>query len=395
MTNTNIEKVLKDTRRIVKHHTEISKVKGEQFNIYKILNLKTKEVRTHSAFIAELLNPSGSHFMGDAFLKAFINFLPNEVFKNHLDVNTTKTEVEYAIAKIDSNNKTGGRIDILLTDGNGKTISIENKIDAEDQKHQVERYCNYNESKNKVVYLSKFGDEPDDKSKGDLISGSDFYIISYQNQIIEWLEQCQKIASDQPILRESIKQYKILIQKITNVLGNQQEKELKKVVVNNLEEAYLISQKYNQVTKQLKKDFRDKVAELLKDKTNNFEIEKKKGITNKYASIWFNHKISDEKKIWIAAESFSGLGHDGGDLFVGIFSKNKHLKLNKDFDSLNKNWVHHKKLKHEGKSINLSENAFLQKISDEETLNSIAEDVSQQILSFLNDYQDIVLAESV
>jgi hypothetical protein len=384
------KQVLDKVKTIVKHHKQLTQTKGELFNIYNILNLKTKEVRTHSAFIAELLSPSGTHLMGNAFLEAFISLLPEAVFKNYLDINTTTVTIEFFIATINKKNKTGGRIDILLKDSNEFTISIENKIDAEDQKQQVERYCNYNESKNRVVYLSKFGNEPDEKSKGELISGTDFYIISYQNQIIKWLEMCQTIASDQPILRESIKQYKILIQKITHTLGNQQNNELKTVVINNLEEASLIASKYNQVVRKLKDDFRNKIVEFLKLETKEYSISKKKEVSAQYASIWFNSEVSATKKTWFAAESFSGNGHADGVLFVGVFSKNKAITLGKEYNSLNKAWIHHQVLKYENEDVNLSESSFLQKISTKEQLEVVAKEVTNQILAFVKENEHLL-----
>lgn len=43
-----------------------------QFNVFEILKLQSNENRTHSAFIAELLNPHGSHLIGTTFLKLFL-----------------------------------------------------------------------------------------------------------------------------------------------------------------------------------------------------------------------------------------------------------------------------------------------------------------------------------
>ena len=55
-----------------KAQQEEKKKRGEHFNIFEILGIKTSEVRLHSAIIAELLNPNGNHGLGDKFLKAFI-----------------------------------------------------------------------------------------------------------------------------------------------------------------------------------------------------------------------------------------------------------------------------------------------------------------------------------
>ena len=115
---------------------------------------------------------------------------------------------------------------------------------------------------------------------------------------------CQTIASDQPILRESIKQYKILIQKITHTLGNQQNNELKTVVLNNLEEASLIASKYNQVVKKIKEDFRNKVVELLKIEITEYSISKPKEVTKQYASIWFDNAVSTAKKNMVCSREF-------------------------------------------------------------------------------------------
>ena len=57
-------------KQIIKQ-TEISR-RGENFNVFNVLGLWSEEVRLHSAMLAELLNPEGSHGCGEAFLKLFI-----------------------------------------------------------------------------------------------------------------------------------------------------------------------------------------------------------------------------------------------------------------------------------------------------------------------------------
>ena len=44
--------------------------KGENYNLFSILNIERYELK-HSALIANLLDPKGSHGCGDAFLRAF------------------------------------------------------------------------------------------------------------------------------------------------------------------------------------------------------------------------------------------------------------------------------------------------------------------------------------
>ena len=45
---------------------------GEFFNVFNTIGLRTEEVRLHSAFIAELLNPQGSHGLSNLFLQSFL-----------------------------------------------------------------------------------------------------------------------------------------------------------------------------------------------------------------------------------------------------------------------------------------------------------------------------------
>lgn len=379
--------IINRVKTIVKYHKELTKAKGERFNIYNIMNLQTKEVRTHSAFLATLLNPRGSHLMGIKFLESFLKIVANNHFKDHIDIKSAKVRVEFPIGIIDDQLKTGGRIDILIKDDKQRTISIENKIDAGDGKNQIERYCNYNKDKNKVIYLSKFsGDEPSLDSSGIMGVNKDFYKISYQDEIIRWLEKCQSISYDQPILRESIKQYKILIQQITHTLGNKEDKELKAIVLNNLEEASLIASKYDQVIKKIKADFKDKVLNLLKEKIKDYTLTTNQ-ITHKHSNIWFFNQISNVKEVWFAVESFSGSGHKDGLLFVGIFDKKGRLPSNKNFVSVTKNWVHHRPLTYNDLEIRLSSNTFLNSINTSEKSEAVAEDVVQQIIEFINEYK--------
>ena len=96
------------------------------------------------------------------------------------------------------------------------------------------------------------------------------------------------------------------------------------------------------------------------------------------------------KKTWFAAESFSGIGHADGVLFVGVFSRNKEIILFKEYNSLNKAWIHHQVLKYENEDVNLSESSFLQKISAKEQLEIVAKDVTNQILAFVKENEHLL-----
>lgn len=113
--------------------------RGENFNVFNVLGLSSEEVRLHSAFVAELLNPNGKHGMGQAFLVAFLK----EVNIPTKFINPQKVNVPIVERSIGNKTDTdGGRIDIVIEDGNHAVI-IENKIYASDQDNQLLRYFNY------------------------------------------------------------------------------------------------------------------------------------------------------------------------------------------------------------------------------------------------------------
>lgn len=122
-------------------------------------------------------------------------------------------------------------IDIYINDGT-KHIILENKIYAGDQEAQIKRYIktiqqeNGNEAEIYVLFLSPQGREPSDYSldglkikdsrisneKGDEIAK--FKAISYDKEIMAWLDLCLEETGNLTNLSAVISQYKNVIEKI-------------------------------------------------------------------------------------------------------------------------------------------------------------------------------------
>ncbi len=193
----------------------LEKVKqGEFFNIFNTVGLRTEEVRLHSAFLAELLNPQGTHGLSSLFLEAFLKRLglPND----YLDVcKVSQDKKERFIGPV--TDKEGGCIDIIIEDGK-RAIIIENKIYAGDQKNQLLRYYNYGKDKYQdgfiLIYLTLDGHEPNKCSLGNKKFA--FTCLSYSCEIVEWLEECILIANQKPLVKSVIIQYKELVKQITH-----------------------------------------------------------------------------------------------------------------------------------------------------------------------------------
>lgn len=66
-----LDKLLSNVGAIHNNYKKQHLESGNAFNVFEIINVTTDEVRLHSKFIAELLNPNGSHGQQDLFLSLF------------------------------------------------------------------------------------------------------------------------------------------------------------------------------------------------------------------------------------------------------------------------------------------------------------------------------------
>ena len=396
-----ISSLLNEVNTLSNHQKEIEKIKGETFNIFSILGVESKENKTHSNFIAELLNPNGSHLQGSVFLDLFLKTIE---YKEILNFSNTSVIKEYHIGA--KTNSVGGRIDILITD-TSNYISIENKIYAGDQENQLIRYCNFRKEQNKVYYLTLFGEEASDLSIKDssllttkegnkLKDGEDYHTISYSYDILNWLNLCYEKSVNIPQLRESIKQYILLIQKLTNQNMNAPQKMID-LLFNNHEAASIISNKFQILRHQIRRQFREDVVKILKQQflDKKFDLKtpnpiQKKGIAQIFI---FNKSLGiEEYEFEILIESFNDYGHHNGKVFIGILdfnSKYNNYPINEippGFD--NKYWKTAKFLYINENYINFRDNSFLDKIKDpsSDSYKKILEIFVNQCIEFINEF---------
>ena len=240
-----MKEILKKVAEISNKYEQLNKISGNTFNVFDVINVTTNEVRLHSKFLAELLNPKGSHGQNDVFLQLFVN-----QFDIQLDTTSATIEVEKHIGT--KTETTGGYLDIYISDAKGHSIIIENKIYAIDQENQLLRY--YNFKKDNILYLTLFGDKPSKNSYGALKIDEDFKLISYKNDIVDWLVNCRKEAVELPLLREGITHYINLIKILTGQsASNKMNTEIRDYIVSsseNLKQASLIEE--NMITAKVK-----------------------------------------------------------------------------------------------------------------------------------------------
>ncbi|WP_189337913.1 PD-(D/E)XK nuclease family protein [Photobacterium sanguinicancri] len=281
-----------------------------EYNLFSVLRSESDEVRLHSRFLADLLNPNGSHSHHDTFLKLFLKRL-----KESLQVELTQE------VTVDTEYK---NIDILIR--SGKTaIVIENKIYASDQDKQLSNY--YQKMKDegykniKLIYLTRTGYEPSDQSTKELpdkVKEKDLTLVSYEHDIYDWVTRCTEIAARDAPLREACIQYLDVISKITNKIESQDHMDKLKALLltdNNMARLPDLFSAYNEILTDLQLDIWNKIAEGMKrefgelcdnsvtiqdfprDLVRNY-VENKR--SSKYHNI--NVKLDGYKKTYILVE---------------------------------------------------------------------------------------------
>lgn len=259
----NIQHLLEKVGIVVKKNNEILDATGGRFNMFRVVGVNHYE-NTHSAILAEFLNPKGSHGLKHKLLETFIKTI-------FID-NSFEFGFENANIKTEAPTK-DGRIDILIEDGKqGKAIIIENKVYANDQKEQLKRYNEFAEGKYgvsnyKILYLTLSGSDASMQSG----EGVEYISISYKREIIDWLENSVNTSSRFPLVRETLIQYINHLKQLTNQDVNMKnQEELVEILSKpeNIESAIKISANIQQAKLKIVTDMVKTIA-----KDNNLECE--------------------------------------------------------------------------------------------------------------------------
>ena len=170
----NLQLLLQSVQDIKDKYDAIYKNNGTYFNIFDITNISTDEVRI-CRIIKELIDPNGSHYQGDIYLKLFVKYVLNmENEFSAADYSSAIVHRELAI-------KNNRRIDLFIEIGT-KKIPIEVKVYADDQPAQCEDYYAYAQNSN-IFYLTIDGHEPSEYSIGKL-KKKYIHLISFKKEII-------------------------------------------------------------------------------------------------------------------------------------------------------------------------------------------------------------------
>lgn len=205
-----MEKFLYNLKLIYNKYKVIDSLKSD-FNVFDLIINPYDEVHLHSRMIYSILT---ERKFQKQFLMSFLNFidvsLPDDVsFSDFKNINVEK---EKAISN--------GRVDLFISfkiKNISYNVLIENKLLAGDQPEQMNRYSSYMNSSypndnNYVCYLTLDGSAPSEDSTK---RSDEIKLISYDSEIMNWIEECIKIASREPGVREVLIQYSSLLERLT------------------------------------------------------------------------------------------------------------------------------------------------------------------------------------
>lgn len=271
----------------------------EDFNIFSILRDEWDEVNLHSRFISELFRNKN---YGNKFIEIFLEKIEVEI----QDIENIEIFTEYSVAQ-------NGRMDILIKfidkNKDKKVLIVENKIYAGDQEEQLKRYYSamkkegYRREEIEIIYLTLNGDEPSEASTKGLSDEikNKIKIISYKNEIIDWIEDCIKEVALVPVIRETLVQYENLLKKLTGKGEKNLRNELKELVLSNekyVEAVYSLSDILTDIKEELQLKFwiklEEKLTEALKKYNINLDKEFNKSEFEKYIKNYYE-KARDNK----------------------------------------------------------------------------------------------------
>lgn len=160
-------------------------------NVWEAVKLARSELK-HCSFLRWLLDPRGSHYQGNLFLKRFIERYSESALKE-----IPIDELISCKVKSEDSDYAAGRVDISIT-GRSFIIVIEAKIDTGEGEEQLSRY-RYSENV-VIVFLTKDGRKPTTGEADLCIAWKDIGEICK-----EFVKECKNSW-----LAELIRQYSIM-----------------------------------------------------------------------------------------------------------------------------------------------------------------------------------------
>jgi len=196
-------------------------------NIFDVLKVETNEVR-HSNFVAWLLDPNGSHKLGNIFLKRFLR----QVFASNKFSSVSSIDVEaFPLEKVQIQRE-WKNIDILIS-SDEFVVCIENKIFSKEHSNQLNRYKtiieeNFPNQIKTFVYLSPEGIPSETETES-------YEPLSYEF-LVDLIERVVSVHGDtfDDQVKTYLKDYAVTVRR--DIMKNDELTELAKTIYKNHKE---------------------------------------------------------------------------------------------------------------------------------------------------------------
>ena len=316
-----LQNLLQQVATITQKNNEILNATGGRFNMFRICGVNHYE-NIHSAIIAELLNPQGTHSLKSDLLEAFLSLIDKDFVPTDFNPSNATVYTEYTTDK--------GRIDILIKDANKNALIIENKIYAADQYEQLTRYEQFAKKEFKayqIYYLTLWGNEPSLQSG----EGVNYLTISYADTIIRWLDKCIALSARLPLVRETLIQYSNHLKILTNQdMNAKNQEEIVKTLADfgNLEAVQNVFLNYPKIFDYLVQNyFNPKMERFAEQKGLVYHYERATKNYDSYIEFYLT------KELWKGKIAIS-FDFEEGSYYYGVYNDLKEYQLSKENKAL-------------------------------------------------------------
>ena len=262
---------------------------SSRFNLLSIIEKDRDEAHIHSKIIYNLLSQNWGKKDKETFLTLFLKELgiEEEIIYNKTWEVTREKAFDLDTIK--------GRLDFEIKSKDYIYI-IEMKIDAGDQPEQLIRYQKFakeQHKKYKIFYLTLDGHNASKKSIGEEENLEEnekveYINISFQGEILNWLENCLKLVEGKENKSACISQY---IASINKILGEKDTK-IKDNILKSTEDiktAITIYEKLNDKLQKVLKNFFEELNKKLKNKLK--DITSKPIYNESYIKDYYNYTL--------------------------------------------------------------------------------------------------------
>lgn len=262
---------------------------SSRFNLLSIIEKDRDEAHIHSKIIYNLLSQNWGKKDKETFLTLFLKEIGIE------DENIYDKNWEVTREKAFDLDTIKGRLDFEIKSKDCIYI-IEMKIDAGDQPEQLIRYQKFakeQHKKYKIFYLTLDGHNASKKSIGEEENLEEnekveYINISFQGEILNWLENCLKLVEGKENKSACISQY---IASINKILGEKDTK-IKDNILKSTEDiktAITIYEKLNDKLQKVLKNFFEELNKKLKNKLK--DITPKSIYNESYIKDYYNYTL--------------------------------------------------------------------------------------------------------